>query len=49
MMHFLLNRAIQPALSLLDGLRSWNEISNRLRERPRVRAYQRGKWSPQFG
>jgi hypothetical protein len=46
MMHFLLNRAVQPALSLLDGLRSWNEISDRLRERPRKRAYQRDQWGP---
>lgn len=44
MMHFLLNRAVQPTLSLLDGLRSWNEISDKLRERPRKRTYQRKKW-----
>ena len=44
MMHFLLNRAAQPTLSLIDGLRSWGDISNRLRERPRKRAYQREKW-----
>lgn len=44
MMHFILNRAIQPALSLIDSLRSWDEIADRLRERPRKRAYQRKKW-----
>jgi hypothetical protein len=44
MMHFLLNRAIQPTLSLVDGLRTWGQISTRLREPPRHREYQREKW-----
>ena len=43
-MHFLLNRAVQPSLSLVDGLRSWDDISDKLRERPRRRKYQREKW-----
>ena len=43
MMHFLLNRAVQPSLSLMDGLRAWGAINNRLPELPRQRAYQREK------
>jgi hypothetical protein len=41
MMRFLLARAVNPQVSLLDGLRSWNQIATALREPPRRRRYQR--------
>jgi hypothetical protein len=37
MMRFLLARAINPWVSLLKGLRSWNQIAKTLREPPRKR------------
>ena len=37
MMRFLLARAVNPQVSLLEGLRSWNQIANALREPPRKR------------
>jgi hypothetical protein len=40
MMRFLLARAVNPQLSLLDGLRNWNHIATRLREGRRKRRYQ---------
>jgi hypothetical protein len=40
----LLNKAVQPALSLIEGLKRWDEISDWLREPPRKREYQRKKW-----
>ena len=40
MMRFLLARAVNPQVSLLDGLRSWNQIATALREPPRRRRYQ---------
>jgi hypothetical protein len=39
-MHFLLNRAVNPDLRLLDCMGRWNEIAESLREPPRKRAYQ---------
>ena len=40
MMRFLLARAVNPQVSLFDGLRSWNQIATALREPPRRRRYQ---------
>jgi len=40
MMRFLLARAVNPQVSLLEGLRSWNQIATALREPPRRRKYQ---------
>ncbi len=37
MMRFLLSRAVNPQLSLADGLRDWNRTAARLREPPRKR------------
>jgi hypothetical protein len=37
MMRFLLARAVNPHLSLVDGLRNWNQIASGLREPPRRR------------
>lgn len=37
MMRFLVARAVNPQLSLLDGLRDWNGIAAALREPPRKR------------
>jgi len=39
-MHFLLNRAVNPALKLHECLANWNEIAASLREPPRKRHYQ---------
>ena len=40
MMRFLLARAVNPAMSLVEGLGSWNQIAASLREPPRKRRYQ---------
>lgn len=40
MMRFLLARAVNPQLSLLEGLRHWNHVATRLREGRRKRRYQ---------
>jgi hypothetical protein len=40
MMRFLLARAVNPSVSLLEGLRAWNPIALALREQPRKRRYQ---------
>jgi hypothetical protein len=37
MMRFLVARAVNPQLSLRDGLRHWNGIATALREPPRRR------------
>jgi len=42
MMRFLLARAVNPQLSLLDGLRDWNAIAAGLREPPRRRRRYQG-------
>jgi hypothetical protein len=45
MMRFLLARAVNPAVSLQDGLRNWNAIAAGLREPPRKRRrYQADNW-----
>jgi hypothetical protein len=45
MMHFLVARAVNPAISLLRGLCEWNDLAARLREPPRKRRrYQRDAW-----
>jgi len=44
-MRFLLARAVNPALSLVGGLRAWNDIARSLRERQRRRQYQHDKMS----
>jgi hypothetical protein len=44
-MRFLLARAVNPAISLLEGLRTWNDIARSLRERKRRRQYQHDKIS----
>jgi len=36
-MRFLLARAVNPQLSLLEGLHRWNQIATALREAPRKR------------
>jgi len=43
MMRFLVARAVNPPISLIDGLRSWRQIANSLREPPRKRRYQQDK------
>jgi hypothetical protein len=40
MMRFLLARAVNPQISLLDGLRNWNHVASGLREGQRKRRYQ---------
>jgi len=40
LMRFLLAHAVNPDLSLLEGLRSWNQSAAALREAPRKRRYQ---------
>jgi hypothetical protein len=40
MMRFLLARAVNPSVNLLEGLRTWNHIARALREPPRKRRYQ---------
>ena len=40
MMRFLLARAVNPQVSLVEGLRNWNQIATALREAPRRRRYQ---------
>ena len=40
LMHFLLNRAVNPALKLHECLANWNEVAASLREPPRKRHYQ---------
>jgi hypothetical protein len=42
MMRFLVARAVNPQLSLLDGLRDWNGIAAALREPPRKRRRYQG-------
>jgi hypothetical protein len=42
MMRFLVARAVNPQLSLLDGLRDWNGIAAALREPPRQRRRYQG-------
>jgi len=45
MMRFLLARAVNPAISLLRGLREWNMFAASLREPPRKRRrYQADAW-----
>jgi hypothetical protein len=45
MMRFLVARAINPQLNLLEGLREWNSIAAALREPPRKRRrYQSDDW-----
>lgn len=39
-MRFLLARAVNPPLTLVEGLRHWNQMATGLRERPRKRRYQ---------
>jgi hypothetical protein len=39
-MRFLLARAVNPQVSLIEGLRKWNLIATALREAPRRRRYQ---------
>jgi hypothetical protein len=44
-MRLLVARAINPNLSLLEGLREWNRIAGALREPPRKRRrYQGDEW-----
>jgi hypothetical protein len=43
MMHFLLSRAVNPIISLIEGLKNWNQIASALRERTRKRKYQQDK------
>lgn len=45
MMRFLLVRAVYPPISLVEGLRTWNELARDLRERPRRRTYQHDRIS----
>jgi hypothetical protein len=45
MMRFLLVRAVNPAVSLLNGLRAWNDLARDLREGPRRRTYQHDRIS----
>jgi hypothetical protein len=45
MMRFLVARAVNPQLNLLEGLRRWNGIADALRESPRKRRrYQGDDW-----
>lgn len=39
-MRSMLARAVNPTISLLDGLRNWNDIARALRARQRRRQYQ---------
>ena len=40
LMHMLLSRACNPALSLRQCMQCWQDIATRLREAPRLRPYQ---------
>ena len=40
MMRFLLSRAVNPAISLVEALKTWNSIARSLRESTRKRSYQ---------
>jgi len=40
MMRFLLARAVNPPISLAEGLRTWNRSAHDLRQPPRKRSYQ---------
>lgn len=42
-MRFMLARAVNPPVSLLEGLRMWNPMALALREAPRRRHYQHDK------
>lgn len=42
-MRFMLARAVNPSMSLLDGLCMWNPMALALREAPRKRRYQHDK------
>jgi hypothetical protein len=42
MMRFLVARAVNPQIGLLDGLRTWNGIAAALREPPRKRRRYQG-------
>jgi hypothetical protein len=42
MMRFLIARAVNPQLTLLDGLRDWNNIAAALREPPRKQRWYQG-------
>ncbi len=42
MMRFLVAHAVNPQMSLLDGLRDWNSIAASLREPPRKRRRYQG-------
>jgi hypothetical protein len=48
MMRFLVARAVNPQLSLLDGLRDWNRVAAALREPPRKRRRYQGDDLEQF-
>jgi hypothetical protein len=48
MMRFLVARAVNPPLSLLDGLRDWNGTAAALREPPRKRRRYQGDNLEQF-
>lgn len=48
MMRFLVARAVNPQLSLLEGLRGWNDIAASLREPPRKRRRYQGDDLDQF-
>ena len=39
-MRFMLARAVNPSMSLLEALRMWNPMALALREAPRKRRYQ---------
>ena len=43
MMRFLVAHAVNPQMSLLDGLRDWNSIAASLREPPRKRRRYQGE------
>jgi len=44
-MRFLLARAVNPVISLVEGLRTWNDIARTLRECRRRRQYQNDRIS----
>ena len=48
MMRFLVARAVNPQLRLLDGLRQWNSIAAALREPSRKRRRYQGDDLEQF-
>jgi hypothetical protein len=48
MMRFFVARAVNPHLSLLEGLRDWNGIAAALREPPRKRRRYQGDDLEQF-